>query len=265
MGHRLHRLQLVVVQREITTLDGTVACVCKNAHILQLANHIRRFVAGERAGIQTVTTVSMHQPRSLRLVMSSVGRCGEADQEGLRRPPPARHAQILHDGREGRRDGAMGLVEHDEVDVVQKPVSAEPVRQLGAERLNRRDDDMEVAGRNRLRLPSPHPGNAQALPSTANTGPDLPPCFHGLLAQFVAVRHPEDIAVEAIPHSLDNGLDGDPSLARTGGQADHSAPVTVGGVPVEEHVPCLVDDGPLVDVQWRKPTRPFHFHKRRAA
>ena len=110
----------------------------------------------------------------------------------------------------------MRLIEGDQLEVRQKFVVIALFREPRLERLDRRDDDMEIARRPRSRLSVPHPGDTKTRRLTADARPHLSPCFHGLLAQLVSVRYPKDTATEAvIAHGFNNRLHRDARLAPT--------------------------------------------------
>ena len=252
MTHRLQNLQLVPAQREIPTFDDLVVRMRDDLHFLQLADDFPGFVARECPGIQAIGAVATHQPCRFPLVMPPVGRRGEANQEGFLVSLPASQSDLLHDGSEGARDGTVRLVENDEFEVRQEPILGGLFRKLCIERLDRRDDDMEVADRLGPGLAGPHPGNAQTLPFGAHAGPDLPPCLHGLFAQLVAVRDPQDTACETVTNGFDNGLHRDAGLSRPRREADHPSTLTFSLESIAEHVSHPVYDGALVAMQFRK-------------
>ena len=115
--------------------------------------------------------------------------------------------------------------------------------------LDCRYHNVQFAGRNWCRLLTPHPRYAQPSGSDTHPGPDLSPRLHGLLAQLIAIRNPEDAAtVHAIANRLDNSLDSNARLARARRQAEHS-PTRRSVVAVVNQTDDLINDASLIAVQ----------------
>ena len=94
-------------------------------------------------------------------------------------------------------------------------------------------------------------------------GLPMPPRFHSLIAQLVAVRGPKDTATESIiAHGFDDCLHRDPRFAGSGWHADNPAPLGAGPVFATQQVPDIRDDGPLIAMKLRKRVRASDFQKR---
>lgn len=92
----------------------------------------------------------------------------------------------------------MGLVEDDQLKIRQKIVFAALSRKSLVERLDGRNDDMEFTRRRPLLLLTPHSGDAEPRSPGTDARPHLSPRLHGLLAQFVPVRNPENATTETV-------------------------------------------------------------------
>ena len=161
-GEDSHLLPLVVVQRIRAAFDGFMVGLSENSHALQLTDNVLWIVALERPGIEPVAAIAVDQPSGFFLVISAIGRSGETEQKRLVRPLPAGQSDLPHDGGKARSNRPVRFVENNELEVSQKLVLVELIREFGVQRLNRRDDNMGTARRlrlvlRRLRLVLPSP------------------------------------------------------------------------------------------------------------
>ena len=78
-----HLGKLVVVQQEVTAVDGPVIRQREHVHPLQFGHDIFGIVAGKCAGIEPSASVPLHKPGGFLLVASSIRSRGKPDQGRL--------------------------------------------------------------------------------------------------------------------------------------------------------------------------------------
>ena len=206
-----------VVSSERAAFDHLLVGSCEHAHALQVADDVPRVIARERPRVKPVLSIAADKPGRLLLVAPSVRGGREAEQEGLVLSPAVGQPDLLHDGGERGSDGPVRFVEDGQREVLQKLVLSRIVRQPSAERLDSGDDDMSVTRGRRSGLSAPHPGYAKLPCLGAKASPHLCPGLDSLLAEFVAVRDPENTTLDSVvTHGLDNRLNSNAGLSRAG-------------------------------------------------